>query len=217
MELLSSLFNFVITTSKKYAIDESHGIMHSMNVLNYAHNIYNSEVVKNSYIKDYERIIYISAILHDMCDKKYINEEEGMRHIEEFLNDKISIEEISTINKIISTMSYSKVKVYGFPDLGNHQLAYHIVRESDLLTAYDFDRCVIYKMRTSDADLDTSYTDAIKLFNERVFKHNIDNLFITEYSKVESVKLHNNALLRIDAWRILLQNNALNNCNIKIE
>ena len=52
-------------------IDESHGIKHSMDVLNYAHNIYKNEINNYPIIKKHERIIYISAIIHDMCDKKY--------------------------------------------------------------------------------------------------------------------------------------------------
>jgi hypothetical protein len=47
MNLLSKLFNFIIHTTKKYSIDESHGLSHSMNVLNYAYNIYNEELKKN--------------------------------------------------------------------------------------------------------------------------------------------------------------------------
>ena len=34
----------------------------------------------------------------------------------------------------------------GFPDMGEYQTAYNIVREADLLCAYDFDRCMIYQM-----------------------------------------------------------------------
>jgi hypothetical protein len=32
---------------------------------------------------------------------------------------------------------------------GQHQLVYHIVREADLLAAYYFDQCLIYKFNKS--------------------------------------------------------------------
>ena len=43
-------------------------------------------------------------------------------------------------------MSYSKVNKNGFPELGNYQLCYNIVREADLLASYNIDRCIIYQM-----------------------------------------------------------------------
>ena len=139
MKLLTEIINFIIFMCVKYSIDESHGILHSMKVLEYATKIYESELEKKPSIKDHESIIYTSALLHDVCDKKYLNEDEGISHIKQFLTNKVSDKEILIIIKIIQTMSYSKVKIHGFPDLGEYQLAYHIVREADLLTAYDFD------------------------------------------------------------------------------
>ena len=81
-----------------------------------------------------------------MCDKKYMNEVEGLKRIEDFIEKDIDTERKEIILKIISTMSYSIVKKNGFPNLGIYQNAYHCVREADILSAYDFDRCVIYDM-----------------------------------------------------------------------
>jgi len=58
--LLSKLFHFVLLTTKKFGIDESHGLSHSMNVLHFAHYIFNDEVEKLPYIKYHEKIIYVS-------------------------------------------------------------------------------------------------------------------------------------------------------------
>ena len=207
MSLLNKLFNFVILTTKRYNIDDSHGISHSMKVLHFASGIYQNEKYKNSSLEKYERVIYISSILHDMCDKKYMNEKEGIDKIEEFLQEKIPREEIDITNKIVSTMSYSKVKINGFPDLQENQLlAYHIVRESDLLCGYDFDRAMIYNMYMSNGNIDTAFTDAENLFNNRVFKHNDNGLFITDYSKKQSLVLHTQSIQRMNVWRKLLKN-----------
>ena len=207
MSLLGKLFNFVVLTTKKYSIDESHGIKHSMDVLHYASDIFLNQIKKEPLLKKHERIIYISAILHDMCDKKYMDEIEGIELIEHFLKEKIPKEEIHITKKIISTMSYSKVKKNGFPILHEHQMAYHIVREADLLSAYDFDRCIIYNLHHASGDINTAFTVAENLFDNRVFQHFNDELFVTDYSKNKALDLESNALLRINSWRKLAKNN----------
>ena len=201
MSLLSKFFSFILLISNKYNIDESHGIRHSMEVLQFASEIINSELLCNPHLKDQEKVIYASALLHDMCDKKYMDEKEGIKEIQTFLNDKLTSEEIDVTSLIISTMSYSKVKKNGFPkNLGNYELAYHIVREADLLSAYDFERCMIYNIHRLNGDFDTAFIDAKRLFENRVFRHNEDNLFVTDYSKQISLSLHANALTKINSW-----------------
>lgn len=205
MLLLTKLFQYVLLASKKYSIDESHGIGHSMNVLNFAHKIYESEVPTSPYLKNHENIIYVSAIIHDMCDKKYVNQDQGIHEIEEFLQQKIPTEEIDVVKQIISTMSYSYVKKNGFPILGEYQHAYHIVREADLLTAYDFDRCMIYKMNSNNVTIDDAFEDALNLFSTRVLQHHRDKLFLTDYSLMKSRELHMQSLHRIQNWKQLLK------------
>ena len=209
MSLLSKLFNFVIMITNRYKIDESHGLSHSMDVLINAHNIYESELIKNNYLKDQQFVIYISAILHDMCDKKYMNETEGIENISLFLNKKMPKNEIDITKKIITTMSYSKVKINGFPKMDDYQLAYHIVREADLLSAYNFDRCMIYNMNKMNGDILGAYVNAQDLFENRVFKHDYDGLLITDYSKKLHQTLKLNAEQRINSWSKIITNKKL--------
>ena len=205
MLLLSKLLQFVLFTSHKYSIDESHGIGHSMDVLHFAHNIYESEVHTNPFLKKHENIIYVSAIIHDMCDKKYMNQDQGIFEIENFLQKKLPVNDIDAVKQIISTMSYSYVKKNGFPILGEYQHAYHIVREADLLTAYDFDRCMAYKLHLNGGDIDDAFEDSLDLFNHRVLQHNKDNLFLTDYSLLKSRELHMQSLQRIQNWKQILK------------
>lgn len=211
LTLLSKLFHFVLLTTKKYDIDESHGLSHSMNVLHFAHNIYNDEVEKLPDIKYQEKVIYVSAILHDMCDKKYMNQESGISEISNFLGEttKITSSEIKAINNIISTMSYSTVKKNGFPDLCEYQPAYHIVREADLLSAYDFDRCMIYNMNMQNGNINAAFDNASKLFETRVFKHKEDGLLLTDYALQQDFSLKQIANTRINAWRNILNNRSV--------
>jgi len=201
--LLNSLFKFVIHTTKKYNMDESHGLKHSMDVHYFASKIYEHELSENPKLSDQLNIIYTSAILHDMCDKKYMNQDEGIMHIKDFLSDKLSPFEITTVENIISTMSYSTVKKYGFPDLGEYQTAYHIVREADLLAAYDFDRCVIFQMTQNNDNYEDSIKVSIDLFENRILRYIDDQLFTMRYTKLLSKNLHISAVNKLNGIKKL--------------
>jgi len=204
MSFLTKLFNYVLLASAKNNIDESHGLSHSMNVLQFAREIYESELPKFPYLQEHERIIYASAILHDMCDKKYMNEIVGLLEIEDFLRPELEPYEINTIKKIISTMSYSTVKKDGFPNLGIYQRAYNIVREADLLAAYDFDRTMIYQIKRNNNNLEEAFENSEQLFENRVLKHIDDGLITTNYGITKAVLLQFQSTRRMGAWRNLL-------------
>ena len=202
---INKLFSYVTLMSKNYGIDESHGLTHSMNVLNYAQKIYNSELQKNPYLEEQQKIIYTAAILHDMCDKKYMDETEGIQSITDYIKDDVTLNELDVIKTIIKTMSYSKVTLFGYPMLGEYMLAYHIVREADLLSAYDFNRCMIYginKKQNCKTIMD-SFIESRKLFNYRVLRYIDDGLFVTEYSKFVSKALHEESIKSIKLWEQL--------------
>jgi hypothetical protein len=210
MKLLSHLFNYVLLTISKYNIDESHGLSHAMNSLTYANEIFEKEVIEKPYIQDHEKIIYISSILHDMCDKKYMSQKDGIKDISKFIssfdNSTLTSDEVNVVENIIGTMSYSYVKKNGFPDHGKYQTAYNIVREADLLCAYDFDRCMMYNLFTeNDSNLENAFSEANKLFNARMFKHYDDGLFTTNYALNNYKHLEIGAKNRITHWQRLLK------------
>lgn len=194
LKTVNHAFTFVTRITKIFNIDESHALKHSMEVYNYANKIYKSECSSNPYLENQLEIICASAILHDMCDKKYMAENDGVMLIKNHMRNFMTEQHVSVVQDIITTMSYSKVKVNGFPNLGEYQLAYHIVREADLLTSYDIDRCIIFGMYKENLDYEHSLKRSIDLFNNRVLKYRDDNLFVTEYSKRVSKKLHKKAL-----------------------
>ena len=204
--LINRGFRYVIETCDVHKIDESHALKHSMEVYDFAKKIYESELVKNSYLEEQKEIIYMTAIGHDMCDKKYMNETEGILKYQKYISEYIKPTDIEIIGKIIGTMSYSKVKINGYPDMKEYQLAYHIVREADLLSAYDIDRCVIYGMYVEKLEYDAALKRAIELFESRVLKYRSDNLIITKYSKKQSLKMHNNAKRNLDFLKKHLHN-----------
>lgn len=192
-------------TINKNSIDESHGIVHSFNTLHRANEIFQDEVKRTPEIKEHEKIIHVSALIHDMCDKKYGDEKTGIKNINELLKLEMDTGEIATVNKILSTMSYSKVKKNGFPSMGKYEKAYHIVREADLLEAYDFDRALLYSLYNKNVDIDKAYMESISLFKNRMFKHKKDNLLTLEYSKRESSKLQTKSLMQMKRWKNIIK------------
>ena len=196
--IVNHAFNYVILASKIYSIDESHALKHSMDVFHTTNKIYNSEVKKFPYLETHREIIYSAAILHDMCDKKYMSQEHGVDNMKKYMCDFMTETDLDISSKIISSMSYSTVKKYGYPDLKEYQLAYNIVREADLLTSYDVDRCIIYGMMVENLNYDESVKRAISLFDNRTLKYRSDNLFTTDYALYESSLLHKKALVDIE-------------------
>lgn len=201
---VSNLFNFVIQTCNKLHIDESHALKHSMDVFYNSHSIFENEKHKYTFNNDdlirSKNILNTCSILHDMCDNKYINEEEGWSYIYNFLKFQMNQDEINISKKIIMNMSYSKVKKNGFPDFfkNPHDLfVYHIVRESDLLTSFDFERCLIYGMHKKDLIYDNCFKEAEDLFDKRMFQYLNRDLFIHDYSKNQANILHKNAEKKI--------------------
>ena len=118
--------------------------------------------------------------------------------LEADLSQFINKNEWNNIKKIISTMSYSYIKQNGFPELNNFNLAYNIVREADLLAAYDVERCFVYNInRESNYNYLLAFQDVENLFNNRVFKYIEDGLYVTDYSKKKALILHENAKDRL--------------------
>lgn len=196
--IINRAFECVMKITRECKIDESHALKHSIEVFNSSREILQSELTRNPYLSSQQNIIYCAAILHDMCDKKYMNDEEGLVRIQEYMKDVLSEHEIEIMSKIIMTMSYSKVCKNGYPTMGEYQLAYHIVREADLLDAYDIDRCVIFGMYNDKLLYTDALTRAKTLFTTRVLTYIKDKLFITEYSKSKSIILHERALLNLE-------------------
>ena len=106
-QIISKAFDLVILLSKKFNIDESHSLKHSMEVYNFALRIYESELHMNAYLEEQKDIIVLAAILHDTIDKKYVAEEDGIEEIRKHLNGIVTVEKFDVIFQIITTMSYS--------------------------------------------------------------------------------------------------------------
>lgn len=215
LNIFNLLLNYVLLKSNEMNIDESHGLYHSMDVLFFANSIYEEEVIEKPYLETQTDVIYTSALLHDMCDNKYTdNVDDALNNIHAYVKD-LQLKnsnylsrkgEVDMVKTIIDTMSYSKVKKNGFPELQEYQCAYNIVREADLLSAYDFDRCIVYQMQKKNYTFSEAFEDAKVLFENRMFKHQEDGLLFTKYANRMHHTLSLNAKWKIKKWNHFLNN-----------
>jgi HD superfamily phosphodiesterase len=204
---LSKLFQFVIAISARHNIDESHSLGHSMRVLYFAEQIAAEEPLYISSPKILENdrpIIQAAAILHDTCDKKYRDERTGLLEIRDFLAPMMPSQQIAETCRIIENMSYSKVTKTGMPNLGIYQTAFNVVREADLMDAYDFDRSMMYHIYKYNKSIEDAYKDATELFERRVCKHADDGLLTTQYAVRRHPELTQIAMMRMGGWRRVL-------------
>jgi HD superfamily phosphodiesterase len=207
---LNKIFKFIINTCHLYKIDESHGVRHSMDILRTSKNIIAEEYKLCSYLHNKEYIIYTSALLHDMCDDKYFKNDEGQLNVINFLKDNSYMDhDIDVIMRIINTISYSKVKKYGFQfkedETEEFKKMYHIVREADVLCAYEVERCILYDLHMRNNPFTVSYKRADELFQIRMFKHFDDNLFTTIYALREYKQMHKDAEERLSEIKNLIE------------
>jgi hypothetical protein len=171
--MYSELFKFITECCEKQGIDESHGLKHSINCINWVYRL-----VQHEQLDEHEFNMAIhAAALHDMCDKKYTNPEIASGIIHNWLlSQNWSMEMANILISIINNMSYSLLKnrsnggMAVFPNYGKWQRAYHLARHADLLDAFLVGRCFIYTQHIQPNIIDTECWKIVEeLFYNRVF------------------------------------------------
>jgi len=173
---MDRLFDFIEFMCIKYSIDESHGLKHAKGT--YLKALY---ILDNfDHITENERRVALySAALHDTCDSKYTDVFKASLEIRQWLlTEGWSLDESEAVIRIITTMSYSKLKVQAsdgppvYPDHGIWQTAYHVARHADLLEGYIVARCFLYNKHIYKSITDEEHWIAVKnLFDIRVFRY----------------------------------------------
>ena len=202
MSQLEKIISFINDTCLKYNIDDSHDLRHSLEVLGWSERLTKGHTLTPNSLQ----IIHLSCLLHDMCDKKYMDEVMGLHRIRVFLKDVLEVEEdiLEAIVFIISTMSYSKVIKYGYPQFIDKdkelEYCYHVVRNSDLLCSYDPERCINYQLRCGGSRKD-GIKKMLELFDNRVLKL-IDNGYINlDEAKGYAKELHDKVLVELEKYK----------------
>jgi hypothetical protein len=202
MSQLEQIIRFINDTCLQYNIDDSHDLRHSLEALGWSEQLTKGRTLSPKSLQ----IIHLSCLLHDMCDKKYMDEAMGLDRIRTFLKDVLGVEEdiLEAVVFIINTMSYSKVIKYGYPQFTEEEkeleYCYHVVRNSDLLCSYDPERCINYQIRCGGSRKE-GIKKMLELFDNRVLKL-IDNNYINlDESKVYAIELHDKVLVELEKYK----------------
>jgi hypothetical protein len=199
--MISQVIEFIRTTCILFNIDDSHGLGHSIKTL-----LWSLRISKDMKLTFYEsKVIQLSCLLHDMCDKKYMDEQFGVNRIRIFLSETLREDPgiVERVIFIITTMSYSKVIKQGYPNFTGDpsiEMCYHIVRNSDLLESYDPERCIGYHVRCGGNRKD-GIIRMFEIFENRIMRL-IENGYINlEPAKEHAFELHKKALLDLERYR----------------
>lgn len=189
---------FITDTSDRYRIDLSHNLHHSLRVKEVGFLI-----AKNDYSlsKRQQQVLYLSCMLHDMCDPKYMPVPQSILDVSRFIKEKCLVPMMvhDGVMNIITSMSYSKVvqadgrveypvwlwKEKNFKDV------YHITREADLLTSYDVKRMVHYKHEKLGMVYSSDmYKDILDTVDQRMSRLLEKNLFHSPTAKKMAKQWH---------------------------
>lgn len=173
---MDPVYAFVEQMCSKYGIDESHGINHAKDCVQFA-----TQLLDETITDDERTVILFAAAVHDTVDKKYTPVDQATEEVHNFL-ESLELEHvlINAILDIITTMSYSyltnrKLKGLSYPDHGIWEEAYHIVRHADLLCAYRVERCFHYQKHVTPGISEEDAMIAVKkIFKTRVFRYIAD-------------------------------------------
>lgn len=207
MAQLEKIIRFINHTCSIYNIDDSHDLRHSLEVLGWSDQLIKGHTLPPKSLQ----IIHLSCLLHDMCDKKYMNEKEGLERIKNFLKDELEVQDdiLEAVVFIISTMSYSKVLKQGYPQFNTNttdlEYCYHVVRNSDLLSSYDPERCINYQIRCGGSRKE-GIKKMLELFDNRVLKLLENNYINLEEAKPAALELHNKALTEVEKYKLEYNN-----------
>jgi hypothetical protein len=207
MSQLEKIIRFINDTCITYNIDDSHDLRHSLEALGWSEQLAKNHTLTT---KD-SQIIHLSCLLHDMCDKKYMDEQMGLERIQQFLKNDLEVEDdiLEAVVFIIGTMSYSKVIKNGYPEFKKDYktidigYCYHVVRNSDLLCSYDPERCINYQIRCGGSRKD-GIKKMLEIFDNRVLKLLDNNYINLEEAKKYALQLHNKALTEVEKYKVEL-------------
>jgi hypothetical protein len=202
MSQLEQIIRFINDTCVKYNIDDSHDLRHSLDALGWSEQLTKGKLLSTRA----SQIIHLSCLLHDMCDKKYMDEVMGLHRIRVFLKDVLEVDSdiLEAVVFIISTMSYSKVIKYGYPQFTDNdkeiEYCYHVVRNSDLLCSYDPERCINYQVRCGGSRKE-GIKKMLELFDNRILKLIHNNYINLDEAKGYAIELHDKALVEVEKYK----------------
>jgi HD superfamily phosphodiesterase len=201
---------YVKIRSLLYKIDDSHNHKHSAAVFKEGRKLMDMKV--KHFPPNNRLIVYLGCLLHDMCDRKYMDEKKGLENIRDFLTSECKLDDeiVNAVTKIIPRMSYSKTiknnsfvlpdDLHDFPYIDE----YHIIRHADLLTAYDLLRPIDFRYGVDlkfEKNMNEILSEADNIIKNRVLKMIDGNIFVDKESKYLAQMYHKKALNQYNRWK----------------
>lgn len=196
LHLVPLVEQFILNKSFHYQIDVSHNLHHSHQVKELGFLI-----ARQDYHLNYKQqeTLYLSCMLHDMCDAKYVPRVQGILDVSNFLKKYCEMDVHDGVMNIITSMSYNQIVsntghvVYPkwLCQEKNFQDVFHISRQADLLTSYDLKRMIHYKHDRLGMFYSIDiYHDIVQTIDERMSKLIERKLFISPTAKRLAHRLH---------------------------
>lgn len=152
------LWNYAKDVSRKCGFDDSHSLRHFVNTVVYTKMIINHmraeldvmPLLVPGVSQDLaEEILSVAAFSHDLIDKKYMLEEEGIFNLRKLFMEN-NYHHVNTVMEIITAISFSvrfRRLEEGMTAIapGPLNLATAIIADADQLDSYDIARCIIYQ------------------------------------------------------------------------
>jgi hypothetical protein len=140
-----------------------------------------------SFSKDEKTMARYAAALHDCVDKKYVDPVTASLHVHQFLTSiGWSDARADALLAMVNTMSYSKLcgavvdRQPVFPNHGEWDRVYHVVRQADLLCSYHVHRCYQYQLRIHPDWTEAAHWVRIEaMFQDRIFKYVTNGWFVS--------------------------------------
>jgi len=183
-----------------FTYDESHDFNHAEAVATNAYEICLHETPKEGPVgtinEDEICTVIFAAYVHDVCDSKYIDVNKGVDMIRKELKKYCTESECNNIIEIITNISYSTEKKFGYPKLSSprQQLLRDIVSDADKIEALGeigIMRCFAYERERSRDPSDEFIIrqNVIQHCKDKLL-HLKDNYIRTQYGKTMAEKHH---------------------------
>ena len=196
--LYQNVYDWIITRSDRYSIDDSHNHVHSREVL--AHYLALNR--ERAATEEMHQCSVLGCMLHDMMDKKYLPEQVGLDDILLFLSaQKVNEKIIDALAVFLPSVSYSETVWQKNEELVldvparvvSHEYypCYEAIRASDLISSFNLQRTLLYHLKKGGRTATTreAFHHLAMLYESRMdklIKYNI----IPEWAHEYSIPIH---------------------------
>lgn len=208
-EIPEWMWEYVKKVTKNF--DSSHDLQHFVNVYNYTDLLIDAE--ENFDIKGLEdygdeslnqkrtrKILLHAAFLHDVIDRKYVNEQSSIDDMyREFSERGYPMEDLATILLLIINMSFSKRKARRLKGKSDFKItknswwlqrSLEILCDADMLDAYRPERVVTYQNTKHPNDVLKIDKWCKTIFVKRILAYLPENYITTETARKLAVEMH---------------------------